>query len=254
MELAYLATWDTNKIFTMKKPLKAYCVSGKSLCTNWLPTTAAFEIKTADIVVFPGGSDINPDLYGARKHPATSYMPELDEEQLEDYREAVKHKKRMVGICRGGQLLCAMAGGQLVQNQRDSSSRHTVFTYDGRIIEVTSSHHQAMYPWYMPKENYKVLGWSFGQSDKHEDGEMREMVIGKAPLDMEVEIAYFKGINALCLQPHPEWQWPARHSVEADYVAIEYYLNLFERFMDGDKFEDAHKSFESESTNLALSK
>ncbi len=214
-----------------------------SAASSWMPNSNVYDIKYSDVVVFPGGADINPDLYGARKHPKTSFYNETDKPQIEMFQQAIKLGKPMVGICRGAQLLCAMAGGQLVQDQTDPNSRHPVYTYDGKIIEMSSCHHQAMFPWRMKGDQFKVLGWTFGQSPYHQDGDKNEMVIGDAPLDMEVEIAFFPEIKALCIQGHPEFQYASRFHNPADLYTIEYLHELLERFMDGDKFENAHDCF-----------
>src|SRR6478609_2048223 len=144
----------------MKKPLKAYNVGNFTDTSNWMPTMQVHTIEKADIVVFPGGPDVNPELYGARKHPCTNMQLGLDEEQGEIFDMAKKMGKKMVGICRGAQFLCVKAGGQLVQHQQNLHATHDIMTYDGKVIKVTSDHHQAMFPWHMKSGDFKVLGWS----------------------------------------------------------------------------------------------
>jgi len=228
----------------MKKPIKAYAVSNHTSVINWLPATQVYSMEKADVVVFPGGADVNPAVYGESKaHPLTQIDHALDKHQIDEFNLAKSMGKRMVGICRGAQLLCALAGGKLIQHQLRGASYHPVYTYDGKIIEVSSDHHQAMYPWHMKTGDFKVLGWSFGQSVCHVDGDFKEMVIGETPLNMEVEIAFFPDIKALCIQAHPEWQYPSKGTSFSDREAIDYYLSIFEKFMDGENFINAHDSF-----------
>ncbi len=228
----------------MNKPIQAYPVGCNAPIANWMPACITYDMKKADVVVFPGGADVNPELYGAKRHFTTHIHTDLDDEELAEYRKAIDLGKPIVGICRGAQLMCAMAGGQLVQDQADPANRHPVYTYDGVVIEVSSSHHQAMFPWQMSEDNFKVLGWSFGQSPFHQGGEKQEMVIGSAPLDMEVEICFFPKIKALGIQAHPEWQYESRHTISGDQYAVDYYNLLLTKLLDGEKFEDAHRSFE----------
>lgn len=227
----------------MKKPLKIYPVSDATASTNWMPGGVCWNMEQCDIVLFPGGADIDPSFYNAKAHPKTRTQSGLDGREIAKFYECIERGKKMIGICRGAQLLCAMAGGKLVQDQANMGIRHPMYTHNGKCIEVSSSHHQAMFPWHMKEGDFKVLGWSIGQSEHHQDGDLQEMVVGEVPLDMEVEAAYFPTIDALCLQPHPEWQYHDRHNDLNNLHAIEWYNSVLEKFMDGHKFEDAHKSF-----------
>lgn len=223
--------------------LKIYCV-GALNTANWMRGNTCGSMEKADVVVFPGGADVNPAMYGEPCNVATHFNDDTDAKETAEFNKAMGMGKKMVGICRGAQLLCAKAGGKLVQNQNDSWTRHNCFTYDGKIINVTSAHHQAMYPWGMKDGTYAVLGWTIGLCAWHQGRSWEdEMVKGKAPLDMEVEMAYFPGINALCLQPHPEWQYITMGSSQVDRDAIEYYRQLMDRFMSGHDFKEAKNAY-----------
>ncbi len=224
------------------KNLKIYCV-GNTETANWMRGTLCSSLEKSDVVVFPGGSDINPSIYGEQANPATIWNDALDASDTMYFNKAMSLGKKMVGICRGAQFLCAKAGGKLVQNQCNTHYHHDIFTFDGQKVWVSSSHHQAMYPWGM-KSGYEVLGWARGQSAWHHGAKnTEEMVVGVAPMDMEVEAAYFGGVNSLCIQSHPEWQYNQRDNNAWHKNAIEYWRGIMDRFMAGDQFKDSKDSY-----------
>lgn len=59
------------------------------------------EIKNADLVVFYGGADVDPVLYGEDRHKQTTVDSERDIRDIELFKYAYDNKKRMLGICRG---------------------------------------------------------------------------------------------------------------------------------------------------------
>lgn len=57
-------------------------------------------IAEADIVVFTGGEDVTPSLYGAKAHPKSFYNPLRDKEEITMFNK-IKPHQLVVGICRG---------------------------------------------------------------------------------------------------------------------------------------------------------
>ena len=79
------------------------------------------------------------------------------------FEEACKNNKNIIGICRGSQLLTALNGGKLIQDVTNHAlaSGHNIRILDEDIImTATSTHHQMMYPFNLPKEDYKLIGVS----------------------------------------------------------------------------------------------
>jgi gamma-glutamyl-gamma-aminobutyrate hydrolase PuuD len=156
--------------------------------------------KTPDkisLVVFTGGADISPSLYGHKPSVGTFCMPHRDVYELLAYRYARKHNLPLAGICRGAQFLCAMAGGTLYQHVTGHSERHTILTWDDRIMYVTSTHHQMQ----NPPPDAKVLAWSNERRSTVYIGEDDQRV--EAP-QKEYECVYYPNINAVGMQYHPE--------------------------------------------------
>lgn len=72
-------------------------------------------IYNADLIIFSGGEDINPVIYGQRnKH--SSYVVDRDLIELEILRMGIALGKKLLGVCRGHQLINAHLGGDLVQD------------------------------------------------------------------------------------------------------------------------------------------
>ena len=87
-----------------------------------LPASAVMEqteeiMGICDGILFPGGEDMTPSYYGEDPHPAIQvYKPEIDEALMRAGRYALEHKKPMLGICKGNQLLNVLMGGSLYQD------------------------------------------------------------------------------------------------------------------------------------------
>ena len=67
------------------------------------------------LVVFIGGSDVSPALYGHEKNTKTYCNVFDDNRDLHFFNIAQKNNIPCVGICRGGQFLTVQAGGFLFQ-------------------------------------------------------------------------------------------------------------------------------------------
>ena len=114
-------------------------------------------------LLLTGGADVNPRLYGEKRHPATERSNNArDEQELTLVREALDADMPVLCICRGHELLNVAMGGSILQDiggeahkwHQDTSSRwHEVsLTPGSRIGElygdgkmrVNSRHHQGV--------------------------------------------------------------------------------------------------------------
>lgn len=133
---------------------------------------AASLLDLIDGLIFSGGADVAPALYGDTEiHPATyGVSPARDRFEIELILAAIQHDLPVLGICRGIQVLNVALGGTLMQDVPDQYGRslqhrqqeagidtadpgHGVaLTPAGRLaaifgaaeIAVNSSHHQAI--------------------------------------------------------------------------------------------------------------
>lgn len=74
-------------------------------------------LDALDGLLFSGGSDIDPELYGAEAHPATNgARPERDRAEIALLRAALERDMPVLAVCRGSQVLNVALGGDLVQH------------------------------------------------------------------------------------------------------------------------------------------
>lgn len=158
----------------------------------------------ADLVIFPGGADINPALYAEPSGKHTHFSAQADKNHIEFFKSAKESGKKMLGICRGLQLLHVMAGGKLVQHINHPNN-HGLITYDGLELRTNSLHHQqVMFDGLKEGVDYKLLAWAKFPSSMHLNGSNKDYDFGEDYKDPEV--VYYPKINAIGIQGHPEFQ------------------------------------------------
>jgi putative glutamine amidotransferase len=87
-----------------------------------VPPGAAYEetLDTVDGLVFSGGSDLDPDLYGEEAHAETDgWIRERDDFELGLMQAALDRDVPVLAICRGSQVLNVALGGDLEQHVPD---------------------------------------------------------------------------------------------------------------------------------------
>src|SRR5262249_49146519 len=78
------------------------------------------RLSLVDGLVFSGGSDVDPELYGAEAHAETGgVIRERDDFELELMRAALEQDVPILAICRGSQVLNIALGGDLEQHVPD---------------------------------------------------------------------------------------------------------------------------------------
>jgi putative glutamine amidotransferase len=109
------------------------------------PTEAAPAIlDDLDGMVFTGGSDINPAVYGQEPHPESSgFHDHRDSAELELMRAALSRAMPVLGICRGMQLLNVARGGSLVQHLDGETHKGPPGTYTRHSVTVLPGTHLA---------------------------------------------------------------------------------------------------------------
>ena len=121
-------------------------------------------LDSVDGLIFSGGSDLDPSLYGQDAHPETDgIVPERDRAELALLSAALARDLPVLAICRGSQVLNVARGGDLVQHLPDvvgdETHKHTPGAWadheisvedgtrlgsllDGSRAPVKSHHHQ----------------------------------------------------------------------------------------------------------------
>lgn len=161
--------------------------------------TLADKLIGATLVCFTGGADVSPDLYGAKAHPYTGNDPVRDLHEHRIFKQAFDHKIPMVGICRGGQFLNVMCGGEMYQHVEGHTQPHFITDLTtGQEVWVSSTHHQMMKP---TSEALLVASSTIGGSREWYEGQVFKRDIS----NQDIEVVFYKEQNCLCFQPHPEF-------------------------------------------------
>lgn len=136
---------------------RALCLCGATsvvLCPTECESDISELAENFDGIVFTGGIDISPELYGEKIcHEKTEVNIERDIFELRLFKAFYERKKSILGICRGIQLINVALGGTLFQHiEKHSDVDHTV-SVSGRLLELSenkkeiitnSTHHQAL--------------------------------------------------------------------------------------------------------------
>ena len=167
------------------------------------------NLKEADIVVFTGGADINPRLYGEKPLSVTSFSEARDEIDLDAW-TATPDNVISVGICRGAQFLNVMNGGTLWQDISDHTFSHLITDrMTGRSIWASSTHHQQM----IPGPDAHVVAVAAKAKEKHAFGRSYERSLSESQDRrilfedgdaVDYEVLEYPDTLTLCFQPHPE--------------------------------------------------
>ena len=86
------------------------------------PSEAGIDetLEAVDALVFSGGSDLDPELYGQEAHPATvGVVAARDRAELALLEGALARDMPVLAICRGSQVMNVARGGDLVQHLPD---------------------------------------------------------------------------------------------------------------------------------------
>jgi len=246
---------------------KVYIVGGTSLYeAHWLKRKFDIELSTfekSDIVIFTGGSDIDPAFYGEQHHISTYCNHSRDTKELEFAQAAINQNKFIIGICRGGQLGCVMAGGRLIQDVAHHRSNHnmvyrqTVGSDKMERCVINSIHHQMMWPYNLDKTKYTLLGWctkdDFPKSQyyKYQGANSKEFEIKNVQIKdisnfMEPEVVFFKEISWMSIQCHPEMMSGNIYEKALDKLThwTQLYFKIWKKNQDKNEFKKIFDKFE----------
>jgi len=176
----------------------------------------ADDLRKYRFIVFTGGSDVDPALYGETPHEQTVCNKERDTYEVALAKKATRAGVPLVGICRGAQLGTVVSGATLEQHTPGHtggmSNRHTAYIDVGyspyAYFDVSSDHHQIMQAWDRPDGsatpvNYTCLARAHDQSQ---------------------EIIWYKDTSWLCVQYHPEWHSPSDVAVQVFQACVNAYV------------------------------
>lgn len=156
--------------------------------------------EEADLVVFSGGDDVNPGLYGEKPHHTTHFNRSRDEADRLLYELCLSQGIPMLGICRGAQFLHVMQGGKLYQDVDNHTGDHNMYDVIEKriVVRVSSVHHQMV----IENEKMTLVGACSGKSKvRHLNPTMRDE--GK---NRDVEAFLYRDPCIIGIQGHPEYR------------------------------------------------
>lgn len=147
--------------------------------------TALSEFESCTGLLIPGGRDVDPSLYNAERgwHTQPGDL-ERDHFEMDLVRYAMRHKKNILGICRGHQLLNVALGGTLIQHIEDAHPyKHQItiqedselLRFMGTDIYVNSLHHQAVQ---RPGKGLRVAAYGHDGTIEAIEHTKRKFVLG----------------------------------------------------------------------------
>ena len=179
LEQAKQGVWDVRAAFLPQVYFDAVTASGgiavllppQHHSATGLRAEAAADavLDGLDGLIFTGGLDVQPELYGAERHPLTDpARPDRDEWELALFRGAEERRMPVLAICRGLQLVNVAKGGTLHQHLPDA----------------------------LGTERYRVGGGVFATNEVTVDGDSRLAdLVGPGSLD--VHSYHHQGIDRL---------------------------------------------------------
>jgi putative glutamine amidotransferase len=98
-------------------------------------------LDALDGILFSGGSDLDPELYGQESHPETfGIVKERDRAELALLEAALARDMPVLAVCRGSQVLNVALGGDLVQHLPDvvgdEKHKHTPGTFADHDVRL----------------------------------------------------------------------------------------------------------------------
>jgi hypothetical protein len=199
--------------------------------------SGAKTIDEADFVLFTGGEDVSPDLYGEIKLNKTFSNPIRDQREALIYHHCVETGIPMAGICRGGQFLNVMNKGTLWQDIDGHAigGSHLMeeilpkgMKRKPRLIPVTSTHHQQM----IPGKDVVVVGigvMSDGKPISTLKISAGREISGKSKSMPDYEVLLYPKTRSLCFQPHPEFDSAPKECTDFFDECLDNYILPFSK-------------------------
>lgn len=163
-----------------------------------------------DGVLFTGGHDVSPELYGVRRSGKCGIpSPERDSMEQKLFNELRKRKKSIFGICRGIQLINVLMGGTLYQDlpseHPSQTEHHQSPPYDRSVHNVRIYRDSALYG-LLGKQTLAVNSYHHQAVKKLADG-LLPMAVSEDGLVEAVCAADTQSGFLWAVQWHPEFSY-----------------------------------------------
>jgi putative glutamine amidotransferase len=140
--------WDMEAALVPASYVRAVVRAGGAPLLVPPGASIAETLEVVDGLVFAGGSDLDPELYGAAAHPETAgVVRERDDFELSLMQAALEADVPILAVCRGSQVLNIARGGGLEQHLPDrvghEGHRETPGLFSEHEVEVADGSHLA---------------------------------------------------------------------------------------------------------------
>ncbi len=132
----------------------------QSMKIPYVTSLSMGRLASCSALLFPGGGDITPALFGETNHGSRNIDTELDILQLRIFQAALNLGLPILGICKGMQIINVGLGGTIIQDLA-TAAYHTgpdadlyhetitapascLYTLYGETFVTNSRHHQAV--------------------------------------------------------------------------------------------------------------
>jgi len=139
---ARFGTWDLESALVPASYVRAAEAAGaRPVLVPPSEDGVAETLDALDGLVFSGGSDLDPGLYGQEPHEhTTGVLPQRDRAELALLSAALERDMPVLAICRGSQVLNIALGGDLVQHLPDvvgdEKHKHTPGVFSDHDVEL----------------------------------------------------------------------------------------------------------------------
>jgi putative glutamine amidotransferase len=141
-EQARFGVWDVPTALTPMSYVKAVeRAGGRPLLVPPAGDAIDETLDALDGLLFSGGSDIDPSLYGADPHPSVNgTRPDRDRAELALMQAALERDMPVLAVCRGMEVLNVARGGDLVQHLPDvlghENHKHTPGVFGDHEVDL----------------------------------------------------------------------------------------------------------------------
>lgn len=158
--------------------------------------------EEADLVVFSGGPDVDPLLYGEKAHQTTRTDVERDKRDIELYDLCFKLGIPMLGICRGAQFLAVMHGAKLYQDVDNHYGDHDIWDikHTTLVRGVSSVHHQMVMD--DTANGMDIIAFCSGKSKTRH----RNNLDFETGNNRDIEAFFYRDTCSIGIQGHPEYR------------------------------------------------
>ena len=176
-------------------------------------------IDEADGVIFAGGNDFDPSLYGGNQDLVEDYSREDDEKSIGIFTYAIEKNKPILGICRGMQLMNIYYGGSLYDDIKTQYSTEIIH----RGEDKTFAYHSVN----IRDDSYlkEIIGENQIEVNSFHHEGIRKLADG---LDVSAESP--DGLIEAIENPYYPYMIGVQWHPEASYIDDEYSKRIFDDF------------------------